>query len=437
MEYGPLQRELEQMLLRILAGQVEPEEWETWWKSRRGQLWRVLNYGDRERIIPAGWRADYDSMVKTQRGAAYYFYSRGRPMKSSDYYEAQALEETRRLRQDAMQAFYKETARERARWKAYLEEHPAKAVDFDWRSLLGVPPMQRPSRVFSYKEARTEEQWRECREELQLRLKENLQAKIAPLAKEYGMKKSGPKTFVRERNGLVARVKFIGYFRGGGYEDLEYYLCPLYALGRGPLNLPGEVGSGELYQAMKRNWRVIQYGTEAVDLQEVSREFDAILTFLADGVFPEWQKIDSLETYFSQERQEYLRAVRSGPADPRTGRPIWGLGRQEDRDPWRGDDYLFGVWELLTGREEAGYARLRACVEHNRPGVEEYLRAYPREAGHIRNPFVTLYRNAKQFVRTAEVPAGQARREAIGAAYEEVCRAMRIYHGLAKETRRT
>ena len=36
---------------------------------------------------------------------------------------------------------------------------------------------------------------------LKLRLKENQQAKIAPVAKEYGMKKAGPKTFVREKNG--------------------------------------------------------------------------------------------------------------------------------------------------------------------------------------------------------------------------------------------
>ena len=83
---------------------------------------------------------------------------------------------------------------------------------------------------FPYKKARTAEQWKECKDELKLRLKENLQAKIAPVAKAYGMKKAGPKTFVREKNGLVARIQFIGYFRGGGYEAMTFYLCPIYAI---------------------------------------------------------------------------------------------------------------------------------------------------------------------------------------------------------------
>lgn len=431
-----MQQELEQMLLRILAGQVEPQEWETWWKSRRSLLWKVLNQGDRKRIIPPDWRADYDSMVRTQKGAAYYFYAKGRPVEACDYYEQRALEEIRSLRREAMESFYRRTAAERTRWEAYLAKHPPEQVSFDWKRLLGVPADQQPPRTFSYREARTEEQWKECREELQLRLKENLRAKIAPLAKAWGMKKNGPKTFVRERNGLVARIKFIGYFRGGGYEEMECYLCPLYALGRGPLNLPAEVGDGPLYQDMKRNWRVIQYGTEAVDPLEVSREFDAILTFLADGVLPEWGKADSLETYFSQERQDYLRAVETGPVDPRTGRPMWGGAPRGERDPWRENDYLFGVWDLLSGREEAGYARLSACLERNRPRVEEYLREYPGEADHIQNRYVTLYRNAGRFARTAQAPAGEPRRLAIQEAYEEVCGIMRIYHGLAKQERK-
>lgn len=51
---------------------------------------------------------------------------------------------------------------------------------------------------------------------MHLRLKENMQAKIAPLARAYGMKKAGPKTFVKEQNGIVSYLNFVGYFRGGG-----------------------------------------------------------------------------------------------------------------------------------------------------------------------------------------------------------------------------
>lgn len=65
--------------------------------------------------------------------------------------------------------------------------------------LLGTPPAQKSPGVFSYKDARTQEQWTECKDELQFRLKENMQAEIAPLAKAYGMKKAGPKTFIKEK----------------------------------------------------------------------------------------------------------------------------------------------------------------------------------------------------------------------------------------------
>ena len=32
-------------------------------------------------------------------------------------------------------------------------------------------------------------------------------------------------------------------------------------------------------------------------VESINRKFDDILAFLVDGVLPEWQKIDSLETY--------------------------------------------------------------------------------------------------------------------------------------------
>lgn len=119
--------------------------------------------------------------------------------------------------------------------------------------------------MFSYKSVRGEAQWKETGKELKLRLKENMQAKIAPLAKAYGMKKSGPKTFVKEKNGLVCLLRFIGYFRGGGYEAMQYYICPVYAIDTGILGLPGHISHGEDFQKMQRDWGVIQYGMTAVD----------------------------------------------------------------------------------------------------------------------------------------------------------------------------
>lgn len=429
------QDEMKQMFLHVAAGNVEPEEWEKWWNSNKDRLEEALNRGDRGRMMPFLWSADYYWMAKTQSGVAYYFHAQGRPVKTSDYYEEKAKEEESRNRQKAMEAYHRDTAFARRLWEEYLERHPAESVTFDWKSLLGTPPGQKPAKAFSYKNARTAEQWKACKDELKLRLKENLQAKIAPAAKAYGMKKAGPKTFVREKNGLVSRIQLIGYFRGGGYEAMSCYLCPIYAIEYGILGLPGHICQGESFQRMHEDWGVIQYGTEAVDaamVERINRKFDDILTFLADGVLPEWQKIDSLETYFAKERRNYLKATEKGPKDPRTGRPMWNLDTEGKPDPWRADDYLFGVWDLLNGKEAEGYARLEECVRHNSDYMKDRLREFPEACNDPRDAMAVMYRNAQLFLETRKTPDAEQRRNAIGETYEEVCRFMRYYHGLAK-----
>lgn len=45
------------------------------------------------------------------------------------------------------------------------------------------------------------------------------------------------------------------------------------------------------------------------------------------------------------------KATEKDPNDPRTGRPMWNLDAEGKPDPWRADDYLLGVWDLLTGKE--------------------------------------------------------------------------------------
>ena len=433
------QDEMKQIFLRVAAGEVEPKEWEAWWNSNRVKLEEVLNRGDRGRMMPALWNASYYWMAKTQSGVAYYFHAQGRPVKVSDYYEKKMLEEEERERQKAMEGYHRDTAPARQRWEAYLESHPTDRIAFDWKSLLGTPAGQKPARDFAYKHARETEQWKECGEELKLRLKENLQAKIAPVTKAYGMKKAGPKTFVREKNGLVTRIQFIGYFRGGGYEAMFCYFCPLYAIPYGILGLPGHICQGENFQRMQRDWGVIQYGMEAVDaamVERINRKFDDILIFLADGVLPEWQKIDSLETYFAKERRDYLNATRTGPKDPRTGRAMWDLDQGGKEDPWRADEYLFGVWDLLNGREAEGYAHLEECVRHNSDYIKERLKEFPGACNDPRDAMAVMYRNAQLFFGTKEIPEAEKRRDRIRETYEEVCRFMRYYHGLAKKTER-
>ena len=304
---------------------------------------------------------------------------------------------------------------------------------------MGTPGGQKPAKDFLYKRARTTQQWKECGEELKSRLKENLQAKIAPVTKAYGMKKAGSKTFVREKNGLITRIQFIGYFRGGGYEAMSYYLCPIYAIQYGISGLPGHICQGENFQRMRKDWGVIQYGSEAVDtamVERINRKFDDILIFLADGVLPEWQRIDSLETYFARERLDYLKATGTGPKDPRTGRPMWNLDQGGKEDPWRADDYLFGVWDLLSGKEMEGYARLEECVRHNSDYMGKYLKEFPGACNDPRDAMAVMYRNAQLFLGTKEIPEAEKRRDQIQETYEEVCRFMRYYHGLAKKTER-
>lgn len=190
---------------------------------------------------------------------------------------------------------------------------------------------------------------------------------------------------------------------------------------------------------MRNGWGVIQYGMEAVDaamVESINGKFDDILTFLADGVLPEWQRIDSLEAYFAKEHRDYLKATEKGPMDPRRGRLMWDLDTGGKPDPWRADDYLFGVWKLLSGREAEGYRHLEECVNHNTVSVAEELKACPNAYNDPGYPIAVMHHNAQLFLETRKIADTEERKKEILRAYEEVCRFMRYYHGLAKKTER-
>ena len=431
--------ELKQLFLKVALGEIEPTAWATWWNSHKSQLEKLLTRGDMRRIMPALWSPNYYWMAKTQKGVSYYFHTQGRPVKCSDYYEQKAQEERIRDRQRAIQDFLEQTAPARKEWEMYLNAHPTEDVSFDWKSLLGTPSAQKPPQVFSYKTPYTTEQWKETNAELKLRLKENIQAKIAPLAKAYGMKKTGPQTFLKETNGLVSCLQFIGYFRGGGYESIWYSLGPIYDIHAGVLGIPGFITHGELFQKMNQDWGVIQFTTEgAIDaerIKKINSKFDDILTFLAEGVFPEWNRIKSLEAYFAKERRDYLKATEVGPVDPYTNRPMWDL-KPRGEDPWRADAYLFGVWDLLSGKEAAGYQQLATCVKKGAAYMQQCLKDNPKAYNDKRDSMAVLYHNAELFLQTGQIPDTAKRRQAILDTYKEVCRFMRYYHGLSGKTER-
>ena len=123
--------------------------------------------------------------------------------------------------------------------------------------------------------------------------------------------------------------------------------------------------------------------------------------------------------------------------DPKTGRPMWDLDAEGKPDPWRADSYLFGVWDLLTGKESEGYARLEECVRHNSDYMKDRLKEFPNACDDPRDAMAVMYRNAQLFLETKEISDVQKRRDAIRETYEEVCRFMRYYHGLAKKTERS
>ncbi|MDE6926503.1 MAG: hypothetical protein K2P59_14825 [Acetatifactor sp.] len=159
------------------------------------------------------------------------------------------------------------------------------------------------------------------------------------------------------------------------------------------------------------------------------------------------QKIDSLETYFAEERLDYLKVTGEGPVNPRTGRPMWdsrsgddrpllGDMMQEQRHPWRADEYLFGVWDLLSGREEEGYRHLEECVNYGADHMKNCLRENPEAYNDPGDSMAVLYYNAELFARTKQIGDTGERRRAIRETYEEVCRFMRYYHKLAKRTER-
>ncbi len=60
----------------------------------------------------------------------------------------------------------------------------------------------------------------------------------------------------------------------------------------------------------------------------------------------------------------------------------------------------------------------------------------PEACNDPRDAMAVMYRNAQIFFVTREIPDAEQRRNAIRETYEEVCRFMRYYHGLAKKTGR-
>ena len=68
--------------------------------------------------------------------------------------------------------------------------------------------------------------------------------------------------------------------------------------------------------------------------------------------------------------------------------------------------------------------------------MEDYMKEFPRAYNDPRDAMAVMYHNAQLFLGTKEILDAENRRDQIQETYEEVCRFMRYYHGLAKKTER-
>ena len=68
--------------------------------------------------------------------------------------------------------------------------------------------------------------------------------------------------------------------------------------------------------------------------------------------------------------------------------------------------------------------------------MKDHLKEFPNACNDPRDAMAVMYRNAQLFLGTREIPDAEKRRDKFQETYEEVCRFMRYYHGLAKKTER-
>jgi len=125
-------------------------------------------------------------------------------------------------------------------------------------------------------------------------------------------------------------------------------------------------------------------------------------------------------------------------------------GRNVDRGNGKSQTYklISDVYEVTEENPDSNYATVMHVSEDFTAQYEGTLYILSRnlETGEVkimnacddpRNAMAVMYRNAQLFLETKEISDAQKRRDAIRETYEEVCRFMRYYHGLAKKTERS
>lgn len=91
---------------------------------------------------------------------------------------------------------------------------------------------------------------------------------------------------------------------------------------------------------------------------------------------------------FRDEMKQIFLRVAAGEVEPKEWEAWWNVSTTNLMTSWyswRADAYLFGVWNLLTGKEAQGYAYREECVSHNSDYMEKLLKEFPKSGNDPRD----------------------------------------------------
>lgn len=430
--------EMNNMFIRLAECKLDVSTWEQWWNTHLNELKASLSPGDMLRIkLPVNKSINYYTMYQSQMGAKRYLEKYNIPYTDSDLYAELARNEQEDYERKIIQEDLKKIEPAHENWEKYKMQHGIQKYDFN--EVFDI------NQVMGFCKEITPDQYRTPMERMKLSLKIQMDAKIAPLAKAYKMKRKSQNMFVREQNGIVTRIRFIGYFRGGGYENMITDIIPLYMPYSETMTNYCTIPFDRIYTERHdevfehENWSCIQFvrHNEAPtneDTVKESKQFDRIVSYLALDILPEYEQITSLEVFFAPERLELIDVMRVGPLVKCGGlfKPSWNSPKRKELSQM--DDYLFGVWNLINGRLEEGYHQLKSCLEHEESYLnfyKEYNGKYTPDPTDIRNySECTMYHFAQDFYDTKNILDLNQRKAAIAEIYERVCSIMRKFYRL-------
>lgn len=82
-------QEVEEQLIKLVKGELLPEEWQTWWEANENQLMAHLSRGMWLKLKPLKHELRWVPILTSQKGAEKYLLSKGISFTRSDLYQQQ------------------------------------------------------------------------------------------------------------------------------------------------------------------------------------------------------------------------------------------------------------------------------------------------------------------------------------------------------------